>query len=171
MERVTIGKVVDFGVKDVNNMGAAMAPSAQFSLVSHFEDTKTSPEDYDLILTGDLGKLGSEILRDLMEHSGYKLGSNYADCGQMIFSNNQRTFMGGSGAGCSASVFNSYVIKKLACGEFKNVLFVATGALLSPTSSQQGNSVPGIAHAVYLTSGFNAKQNELTDNVNKKGVI
>ncbi len=155
VERVTFGKVVDFGVKDVNNMGAAMAPSAQFSIVSHFEDTKTTPDDYDLILTGDLGKLGSEILRDLMEHAGYKLGANYADCGQMIYSNDQRTFMGGSGAGCSASVFNSYMIKKLAKQELKKVLFVATGALLSPTSSQQGNSVPGIAHAVYLTAGSN----------------
>ena len=153
IERVTFGKVVDFGIKDVNNMGAAMAPSAQFSIISHFEDTKTTPEDYDLILTGDLGKLGSEILRDLMEHAGYKLGANYADCGQMIYTNTQRSFMGGSGAGCSASVFNSYILKKLATKELKNVLFVATGALLSPTSSQQGNSVPGIAHAVYLTAG------------------
>lgn len=153
IERVTFGKVIDFGVKDVNNMGAAMAPSAQNSIIAHFEDTKTTPEDYDLILTGDLGKLGSEILRDLMEHAGYKLGANYADCGQMIYSNDQRTFMGGSGAGCSASVFNSYILKKLGKGELKNVLFVATGALLSQTSSQQGNSVPGIAHAVYLTSG------------------
>lgn len=155
IERVTFGKVVDFGIKDANNMGAAMAPSAQNTLIAHFEDTGTTPEDYDLILTGDLGKLGSEILRDLMEHAGYKLGANYCDCGQMIYSNSQRTFMGGSGAGCSASVFNSYILKKLARGELKNVLFVATGALLSQTSTQQGNSIPGIAHAVYLTSGGN----------------
>lgn len=144
----TFGKVTDFGIKDVNNMGAAMAPAAMRTIITHFEDTKTKPEDYDLILTGDLGKLGSEIFLDLMEHNGYKLGNNYNDCGQMIFNNNQKTFQGGSGAGCSAVVLNSYVYKKLEEGTFKKVLFAATGALLSPISSQQGDSIPGICHAV-----------------------
>lgn len=144
----TFGKVTDFGIKDVNNMGAAMAPSAMSTIVAHFEDTKTNPDDYDLILTGDLGKLGSEILLDLMENKGYKLGLNYNDCGQMMFDSNQKTFQGGSGAGCSASVLNSYVYNKMDKGVYKKVLFVATGALLSQISSQQGESIPGISHAV-----------------------
>lgn len=148
----TFGKVTDYGVKDVNNMGAAMAPAAMRTLVAHFKDTKTKPEDYDLILTGDLGKLGSEILMDLMEHEGYKLGKNYNDCGQMIFTNNQKPFQGGSGAGCSAVVLNSYIYRKLANKELKKVLFCATGALLSTLSSQQGDSIPGICHAIVIES-------------------
>ena len=149
----TFGKVTDYGIKDVNNMGAAMAPAAMSTLISHFQDTNTTPDDYDLILTGDLGKLGSEILMDLMEHNGYKLGKNYNDCGQMIYNNNQKTFQGGSGAGCSASVLNSFVLKKMDEGVFKKVLFAATGALLSTLSSQQGDSVPGICHAVVIEKG------------------
>ena len=129
-----------------------MAPSAMTTLMAHFENTHTTPDDYDLILTGDLGKLGSEILMDLMENKGVKLGSNYGDCGQMMFTDEQRTFQGGSGAGCSASVLTSYVLKKLESGEFKKVLFAPTGALLSPLSSQQGDSVPGICHAFTLLS-------------------
>lgn len=146
----TFGRVTDFGINDVNNMGAAMAPAAMSTLIAHFEDTGTTPDDYDLILTGDLGKLGSEILLDLMENKGYKLKNNYNDCGQMIFNNNQKTFQGGSGAGCSAVVLNSYVMKKMDEGVFKRVLFAATGALLSTTSSQQGETIPGICHAVEI---------------------
>lgn len=146
----TFGKVVDFGINDVNNMGAAMAPAAMSTLIKHFEDTMTTPDDYDLILTGDLGKLGSEILLDLMENKGYKLKDNYNDCGQMIFNNNQKTFQGGSGAGCSAVVLNSYVLQKMKEGKFKRVLFGATGALLSPLSSQQGDTIPGICHAIEI---------------------
>lgn len=146
----TFGKVTDFGINDVNNMGAAMAPAAMNTLIRHFEDTNTTPEDYDLIMTGDLGKLGSEILLDLMENKGYKLKDNYCDCGQMIFNNNQKTYQGGSGAGCSAVVLNSYVMKKMDEGKFKRVLFGATGALLSTLSSQQGESIPGICHAVEI---------------------
>lgn len=146
----TLGKVTDYGINDVNNMGAAMAPSAMSTLISHFQDTKTTPDDYDLIVTGDLGKLGSEILMDLMEHNGYKLGKNYNDCGQMIFNNNQKTFQGGSGCGCSASVLNSYILKKMDEGVFKKVLFAATGALLSTLSTQQGDTIPGICHAVVI---------------------
>lgn len=146
----TFGKVTDFGINDVNNMGAAMAPAAMSTLVKHFEDTNTSPEDYDLILTGDLGKLGSEILLDLMENKGYKLKDNYNDCGQMIFSNTQKTYQGGSGCGCSAVILNSYVIQKIKEGKYKRVLFGATGALLSTLSSQQGNTIPGICHAVEI---------------------
>lgn len=127
-----------------------MAPAAMRTIITHFEDTKSKPEDFDLILTGDLGKLGSEIFLDLMEYHGYKLGNNYNDCGQMIYNNNQKTFQGGSGAGCSAVVLNSYILKKLQEGTFKKVLFAATGALLSPISSQQGESIPGICHAIVL---------------------
>lgn len=120
------------------------------TLIAHFKDTNTTPDDYDLILSGDLGKLGSEILIDLMEDQGYNLGLNYKDCGQMIFKRNQNVLMGGSGCGCSATVFNSIIMKKLIAGEYKKVLFMATGALLSTTSSQQGDTVPGIAHAVVI---------------------
>ena len=148
----TFGKVTDFGINDVNNMGAAMAPSAMSSIITHLEDTKTNPSDYDLILTGDLGKLGSEILMDLMENKGYKLGNNYNDCGQMIFTNNQKTYQGGSGSGCSAVILNSYVYQKMREGKFKKVLFCATGALLSTLSSQQGNTIPGICHVVEIRS-------------------
>lgn len=150
IEMATFGKVCDYGVSDVNNMGAAMAPAAMHTLKAHFEDTKRKPEDYDLILTGDLGKLGSEILIDLMEKEGYPLGENYGDCGNLIFDKEQKTFMGGSGCGCSATVLNSYVVKKLKSGDYKSVLFLSTGALLSTLSSQQGNSIPGIAHAIVI---------------------
>lgn len=146
----TFGKVTDFGINDVNNLGAAMAPAAMNTLIAHFRDTNTNPDDYDLILTGDLGKLGSEILLDLMENKGYKLKDNYNDCGQMIFNNNQKTYQGGSGAGCSAVILNSYVMKKMDEGKYKRVLFAATGALLSTTSSQQGETIPGICHAVEI---------------------
>lgn len=146
----TFGKVTDFGISDVNNMGAAMAPAAMSTLIAHFEDTNTTPDDYDLILTGDLGKLGSEILMDLMENKGFKLKDSYSDCGQMIFNNNQKTYQGGSGCGCSAVVLNSYVMQKMRDGVYKRVLFAATGALLSTLSSQQGNTIPGICHAVEI---------------------
>ena len=149
---VTFGKVIDYDVKDVNNMGAAMAPAAMDSLIAHFEDTNTNPEDYDLIVTGDLGKMGSEILMDLMEHQDFKLGKNYNDCGQMMFTCSQRTFQGASGAGCSASILCSYIFKKMERGEFKNVLFAPTGALLSTTSSQQGESIPSICNVVHFVS-------------------
>lgn len=147
---VTFGKVMDYNIKDVNNMGAAMAPAAMDTLITLFQDTHTQPKDYDLIVTGDLGKLGSEILMDLMENKGYTLGKNYADCGQMMYTNNQKTYQGGSGAGCSAVVFNSYLIDKLKKKEYKKIIFAATGALLSTTSSQQGESIPGICHAIIV---------------------
>lgn len=147
---VTFGKVIDFGIADVNDMGAAMAPAAFDTIKTHLENTKRNVKDYDFICTGDLGKLGSEILIDLMEHSGIILGQNYADCGCMMYNKTQKVFMGGSGAGCSASVLNSYIISKLKKGEFKRVLLVSTGALMSTTTAQQGDTIPGIAHAVEL---------------------
>ncbi len=147
---VTFGKVIDFGVADVNNMGAAMAPAACDTIKAHLENTKRKVSDYDFIATGDLGKLGSEILIDLMENEGIILGQNYSDCGCMMYDKTERVFMGGSGAGCSASVLNSYIINKIKEGKFKRVLLVSTGALMSTTSSQQGETIPGIAHAVEL---------------------
>ncbi|MCQ2564641.1 MAG: stage V sporulation protein AD [Clostridia bacterium] len=147
---VTFGTVTDYGINDVNNMGAAMAPAACDTILNHLKNSKRKVGDYDLILTGDLGKLGSEILIDLMEYHGVILGKNYADSGCMMYDKTERVFMGGSGAGCIASVLNSYVIKKLQAGNFKRVLLVATGALMSTTTSQQGDTIPGIAHAVEL---------------------
>lgn len=147
---VTFGKVIDYGIADVNNMGAAMAPAAADTIITHLCNTKHKAKDYDLIVTGDLGKLGSEILIDIMENKGFILGKNYADCGCMIYDKTEKVFMGGSGAGCSASILNSYIIKKLNNGEFKKVLLVSTGALMSTTTSQQGETIPGIAHAVEL---------------------
>lgn len=150
VKNATIGKVTDYGITDANNMGAAMAVAALTTLVAHFKDTNSGPDDYDLIVTGDLGKLGSDILQDLMQKEGYILGQSYHDCGQMIFSKKQRVYQGGSGAGCSASILNSYIIPKLKKGELKRVLFCATGALLSTTSTQQGESIPCICHAVEI---------------------
>jgi len=150
VSRATFGKVTDFGIHDVNNMGAAMAPAAMNTLVSHFADTGTKPDDYDLIITGDLGKIGSEILIDLMEDKGYVLGVNYCDCGQMIYRRRQKSLMGGSGCGCSASILNSFFIEKLRKKVYKKILYMATGALLSTTATQQGESIPGIAHAVVI---------------------
>ena len=147
----TFGKVVDFGVTDVNNMGAALAPAAADSLLTHFKDTGLAPEDYDLILTGDLGALGSRILKDLMWEKGVDISANHVDCGEVIYKVIEDEFQGGSGAGCSAVVFNSYIYDKMMRrGEIKKVLFAATGALLSTTSSQQGDSIPCISHAVVL---------------------
>lgn len=146
----TFGKVTDYGVKDVNNFGAIMAPAAANTIMAVLHDTKTTPDDYDLILTGDLGKFGSEVLLDLLEFQGIKLGKNYNDCGQMMFSIEQQPLMGGSGCGCSASILNSVIINQMKKGVFNKVLFVATGALLSTTSSQQGDSLPAIAHAVVI---------------------
>ena len=161
IKSVTFGKVVDFGIADVNNMGAAMAPAACDTILTHITNMNAKVKDYDLILTGDLGKLGSEILVDLMERNDIVLGKNYADCGCMIYDKSERVFMGGSGAGCSASVLNSYVIKKLREGKFKRVLLVATGALMSTTTAQQGDTIPGIAHAIELEYVGENKPNNL----------
>ena len=146
----TMGKVVDYGVTDVNNMGAAMAPAAAATLIQHFVDTDTSPEDYDLILTGDLGALGSRILKDLTWEKGFDISSNHVDCGEIVYKVIEREFQGGSGAGCSATVLNSYILTKMNAGLYSRVLFAATGALLSTVSSGQGESIPCISHAVQL---------------------
>ncbi|MBQ7466661.1 MAG: stage V sporulation protein AD [Clostridia bacterium] len=150
IKKFTIGKVTDFGICDIANMGAAMAPAAMETLNAFFKDTNTSQKDYDLIATGDLGKLGSDIFKDLMQEKGYDLETNYIDCGHMIYNIDQNTLQGGSGAGCSAVVLNSYILQKLQSKEFKNVLLISTGALMSTTVNQQGDSIPGIAHLVLL---------------------
>lgn len=159
---VTFGKVIDYGIEDVNNMGAAMAPAACDTIEQHLKNCNKKVSDYDFIATGDLGKLGSEILIDLMEQKGVILGKNYADCGCMMYDKTERVFMGGSGAGCSASILNSYILKKLTAGEFKRVLLVSTGALMSTTTSQQGDTIPGIAHAVEFEYCGTPKQNKAT---------
>lgn len=146
----TAGKVVDFGVTDVNNMGAAMAPACADTLIQHFRDTQTTPDDYDLILSGDLGALGSRILKDLTWEKGFDIAPYHVDCGEIIYKVIEDEFQGGSGAGCSAVVFNSYILSKLKTGQYKRVLFAATGALLSTVSSGQGESIPCISHAVEL---------------------
>ncbi|NFE60958.1 stage V sporulation protein AD [Clostridium botulinum] len=148
---VTTGKVKDYGQKDPNNMGAAMAPAAVDTLVSHFKDTGRKPEFYDVIATGDLGSVGKELADKLIQEYGFDIRSNHMDCGEAIFNNEQqKTAAGGSGCGCSAVVFAGELYKKLMRKEIKNVLLVSTGALMSPTSSLQGESIPGIAHAVAI---------------------
>ena len=146
----TFGKVVDFGITDVNNMGAAMAPAAMRTILAHLKDTGRKAGYYDLIVTGDLGALGSRILKDLMWEKGVDIQPNHVDCGEIIYNVIEEEFQGGSGAGCSAVVFNSYIYDKLKRGEINRVLFAATGALLSTVSSGQGESIPCICHAVAI---------------------
>ena len=145
----TIGRVVDFGVTDANNMGAAMAPAAAQTILTHLEDLGVGPDYYDAIITGDLGIFGSDILIDLAQNSHVDLSKNHKDCGKMIFEGMDKN-CGASGCGCSASVLNAYFLRKMLDGELERILFVATGALHSPTSVQQGESIPGIAHAVQI---------------------
>ena len=146
----TFGKVVDFGIKDANNMGAAMAPAAVDTVITHFKENNLSPNDYDLILTGDLGAHGSRIFKDLLWEKGFDTEKNHVDCGEIIYNIDEKEYQGGSGAGCSAVVLNSYIKKNMLKNKLKRVLFIATGALLSTTAVQQGESIPCIAHAVSL---------------------
>ena len=149
----TFGKVTDYGVTDANNMGAAMAPAACSTILTHLRETNRDADYYDLILTGDLGVLGSRILKHLTREKGVNIDKNHVDCGELIYNINEQEYQGGSGAGCSAVVFNSYIYQKLIKGELNKVLFVATGALLSTVSSQQGESIPSVAHAVSIENG------------------
>ncbi|HYE09402.1 MAG TPA: stage V sporulation protein AD [Patescibacteria group bacterium] len=156
---ITTGKVVDFGIKDANNMGAAMAPAAVDTLTAHFKETGREPGYYDLIVTGDLATVGKEITMELLQKEGLDVKNNYNDCGCMIFDNlKQDTHSGGSGCGCSASVLNGYLYNMLKHGELKRLLFVATGALLSPTTAWQGESIPCIAHAVAIETTLSEVQ-------------
>ena len=148
---VTLGRIVDMAIKDANNMGAAMAPAAADTLTRHLNDTGRTAEDYDLIITGDLGRVGHDVLLALMHQRGLPLDpARYIDCGLEIFSQGQDTHCGGSGCGCSAVVLNGHILRRFREGGLRRVLFMATGALLSPTTSQQGESIPGIAHAIAL---------------------
>ena len=149
IKAVTTGKIVDYGVKDINNMGAAMAPAAADTILNHLKDLGRSPEYYDAIVTGDLGYVGRELLIDLLKREGIDVSQNLADCGIEIFDRDaQDTHAGGSGCACSAVTFCGYYYDKLKKGGINRLLLIPTGALLSPTSAQQGAAIPGIAHAV-----------------------
>ena len=148
---LTTGKIMDYGLKDSLNMGACMAPAACDTIYQNLMDFNRSPEDYDRIITGDLGEVGQRILFDLMAEKGFDIKKQHMDCGIEIFDNaTQDTHAGGSGCGCSAATFASYILPKLEKGEWKRILFVPTGALLSKVSFNEGQSVPGIAQAVVV---------------------
>ncbi len=148
---VTVGKIVDAGITDGSNMGAAMAPAALDTLLAHFRDTGRSPTYYDAIISGDLGAFGHSILAELLEKEGLKMPKVFTDCGLLIFNRTkQDTHCGGSGCGCAASVLCGHILKCLREGIWKRVLFAPTGALMSPTSSMQGESIPGICHAAAI---------------------
>lgn len=148
-----IGKIIDKGISDINNMGAAMAPAAIDTIKRYFLESEHSPEFFDLIITGDLGYEGSEILKDLLLKDGIDIRNNHIDCGLMLFDRKaQDVHAGGSGCGCSAIVMASDIIPRLASGKLKNVLFLGTGALMSPVSLFQGGTIPAIAHLVRLSS-------------------
>lgn len=148
---ITTGKILDYGLKDSQNMGACMAPAACDTIYQNLMDFNRSPKDYDRIVTGDLGQVGQTILFDLLKEKGYDISEQHMDCGIEIFdSETQDTHAGGSGCGCSAVTFSSYVLPKIEKGEWKRVLFVPTGALLSKTSFNEGQSVPGVAQGVVV---------------------
>jgi stage V sporulation protein AD len=146
----TIGTVVDLGESDPYNMGSAMAPAAAQTIETHFKDTGRTPNDYDLIVTGDLASVGHPIARELLEKSGYNLGEKFQDCGLMVYHSDQEAFAGGSGCACSGIVTYGHLLKQMVQGKYQSILIVATGALLSPISYQQGESIPCIAHAVAI---------------------
>ena len=150
IESVTIGSVWDLKQTDANNMGAAMAPAAMQTIKSHLDDLHRIPEDYDLIVTGDLGRVGYDLMKLLCRKEGIELDQRYIDCGCEIFDVSQDVHSGGSGCGCSAVSLNGWLLGRMLKGEIRKMLFLATGALMSPTMSQQGESIPGVAHAVSL---------------------
>lgn len=149
---VCFGTVIDLDVTDINNMGSAMAPAAADTITRFFRDTGTKPEDYDAVITGDLGDVGSRLVTRLCSIDGFDL-INHLDCGKLIFDQEaQNVGAGGSGCGCCASVLTAYFLPMLERGDLKNILFIATGALMSPTSFQQGESIPSVAHLVHLVA-------------------
>ena len=148
---ITVGKIVDYGLKDSQNMGACMAPAAADTIAQHLKDFGRKESDYDKIFTGDLGCVGQSILFDLMRKKGKDIKPNHADCGMLIFDQKkQKTNAGGSGCGCAAVTLSAYILPKIASGEWERVLFVPTGALMSTVSFNEGESVPGIAHGIVL---------------------
>lgn len=151
VSKATVGKIIDLGVNDQNNMGAAMAPAAADTLLRFFRDTTTSALDYDMIYTGDLGKIGSKLLYELLSKEGIEVKDNHKDCGVMIFKKDDPdVHSGGSGCGCCASVLGAHILKNMQEKKLKNVLVMATGALLSPTSVSQNETIPSIAHLVNI---------------------
>jgi len=150
----TIGTVTDLGIKDANNMGSAMAPAALATIRAHFRDLNVDANDFDLIVTGDLGQLGKEVLLTMAQREGLSLGGKITDCGTLVYDLlKQDVHAGGSGCGCSAITLCGYLLDKLHCGKLKRILFCGTGALLSPTSTQQGLPIPGVCHAVSIMGG------------------
>ena len=150
----TIGTVTDLGIKDANNMGPAMAPAALSTIRAHFQDLHVSADDFDLIITGDLGQLGKDVLLTMAQREGLSLGGKIADCGTLVYDLlTQDVHSGGSGCGCSAITLCGYLLDKLNTGKLKRILFCGTGALLSPTSTQQGLPISGVCHAVSITGG------------------
>ncbi len=154
VKAVTIGTIEDLGIKDANNMGAAMAPAAAKTLSRYFDDTCTGPQNYDAIFTGDLGQVGSDLLVDLMGRENYDLKGKHADCGLLIYDRQKQEEVGagGSGCGCSATVLCGYILNEIRAQRLHDVLFMATGALMSPVTVQQGESIPGVAHLLRLTA-------------------
>lgn len=151
VQGITPGKIVDYGIKDSMNMGAAMAPAAMDTIYQHLTDFKHQPEDYDRIITGDLGSVGKQILIDLLKAKGYDISKVHIDCGCEIYDpETQDTHAGGSGCGCSATTLAGYVLKRMRKRDWNRVLFVPTGALLSTVSFNEGDPVPGIAHGILL---------------------
>ena len=151
--QITCGKIVDKGIADANNMGAAMAPAAYDTLSAFFQDTGTKPQDYDLVVTGDLGELGHAIVRDFFSKDGIDMGDRFQDCGLLLYDREKQDMhAGGSGCGCSASVLNGYLLSGMRQGKWRKIVFAPTGALLSPTSSFQGESIPSICHALCIST-------------------
>lgn len=147
------GRIVDYGVRDANNMGAAMAPAAADTLAAFFRQSGSRPEQYDAIFTGDLGRLGRDLAAELLREEGFDAGDRLRDCGTLIYAAEDRCVgMGGSGCGCSATVLCTHILPSLEQGSLRRVLFAATGALMSPTTSGQGESIPAVAHVVELCS-------------------
>ncbi len=148
---VTVGRIEDFGIKDSFNMGCAMAPAAAWTIAANLKDFDRKPQDYDAILTGDLGSVGQQALFELLSQEGIDISGRHYDCGLLIYdTERQDVHAGGSGCGCSAVVLSAHILPKLAKGEWKRVLFVPTGALLNKTSFNEGQNVPGIAHGVVI---------------------
>jgi len=148
---VTVGKIIDYEIKDANNMGAAMAPSCADTLLNFFRDTGEDPKSFDMILTGDLAKVGSELLYLLLEREGLEIRERHTDCGLLLYDRDDPEInAGGSGCGCSAAVLCSYIMRKMKSHELRNILFAGTGAMMSLTSSQQGETIPGVTHVVKL---------------------
>lgn len=153
LTHVTVGRITDWGIKDANNMGAAMAPAAWETLRTHLADTGRGPEDYDLMVTGDLGELGARLVRELFRRDGVELGARYQDCGVLLYDlKGQDVHCGGSGCGCSAAVLTGHILDGMRSGRWKRVLFCGTGALHSPVALGQGESIPGICHAVAIST-------------------